>query len=52
MSRIRHIALTTKDPGKVAASYKQAFGMRQLCRNEDLDEASQKVALTAARRPR
>lgn len=33
MPRIRHIALTTKDPAKAAAFYKQAFGMRELRRN-------------------
>src|SRR6516162_9612679 len=27
MPRIKHIALTTKDPGKTAAFYKEAFGM-------------------------
>ncbi len=33
MPRIRHIALTTKDPDKTAAFYKQAFGMREIRRN-------------------
>ena len=29
MPRIKHIALTTKDPAKVAAFYKEAFGLRE-----------------------
>lgn len=33
MPRIKHIALTTKEPGKVAAFYKEAFGMRELRRS-------------------
>jgi catechol 2,3-dioxygenase-like lactoylglutathione lyase family enzyme len=33
MPRIRHIALTTKDPGTVAAFYKEAFGMKELRRS-------------------
>ncbi len=33
MPRIKHIALTTKDPGKVAAFYREAFGMRELRRS-------------------
>ncbi len=33
MPRIKHIALTTKDPDKAAAFYKQAFGMREIRRN-------------------
>jgi lactoylglutathione lyase len=33
MARIKHIALTTKDPAKVAAFYKEAFGMREIRRN-------------------
>jgi lactoylglutathione lyase len=33
MPRIRHIALTTKDPAEAAAFYKQAFGMRELRRD-------------------
>jgi len=32
MPRIKHIALTTKDPGKVAAFYKEAFGMQEIRR--------------------
>ena len=32
MPRIRHIALTTKEPGKVAAFYKEAFGMEEVRR--------------------
>jgi lactoylglutathione lyase len=31
--RIRHIALTTQDPAKTAAFYKEAFGMREIRRN-------------------
>jgi catechol 2,3-dioxygenase-like lactoylglutathione lyase family enzyme len=31
--RIRHIALTTADPAKTAAFYKEAFGMREIRRN-------------------
>ena len=34
MARIKHIALTTKDPGKVAEFYKQAFGLEEVRRNE------------------
>ena len=30
MPRIKHIALTTKEPAKVAAFYKDAFGMREI----------------------
>jgi catechol 2,3-dioxygenase-like lactoylglutathione lyase family enzyme len=33
MPRIRHIALTTNDPSRVAAFYKEAFGMREVRRN-------------------
>ena len=32
MSRIKHIALTTKDPGKTAAFYKEAFGLQEIRR--------------------
>ena len=32
MPRIKHIALTTKDPGKTAAFYKEAFGMQEIRR--------------------
>jgi len=32
MPRIKHIALTTKDPGKTAAFYKQAFGLQEIRR--------------------
>src|SRR4029450_5281702 len=32
MARIRHIALTTKDPEKTAAFYKQAFDMKEVRR--------------------
>ena len=33
MPRIKHIALTTQEPAKVAAFYKEAFGMRELRRS-------------------
>jgi lactoylglutathione lyase len=33
MPRIKHIALTTADPAKTAAFYKEAFGMREIRRN-------------------
>ena len=33
MSRIKHIALTTKDPGKTAAFYKEAFGLQEIRRS-------------------
>jgi lactoylglutathione lyase len=33
MARIKHIALTTKDPAKVAEFYKSAFGLKELRRN-------------------
>ncbi|MGH7087496.1 MAG: VOC family protein, partial [Stellaceae bacterium] len=33
MPRIKHIAMTTREPGKVAAFYKEAFGMRELRRS-------------------
>jgi catechol 2,3-dioxygenase-like lactoylglutathione lyase family enzyme len=32
MPRIKHIALTTKDPAKVAAFYRDAFGMQEIRR--------------------
>jgi len=32
MPRIKHIALTTKDPGKTAAFYKEAFGLQEVRR--------------------
>src|SRR3974377_2610863 len=32
MPRIKHIALTTKDPAKVAAFYKEAFGLQEIRR--------------------
>jgi catechol 2,3-dioxygenase-like lactoylglutathione lyase family enzyme len=32
MPRIKHIALTTKDPAKVAAFYQAAFGMQEIRR--------------------
>ena len=34
MAKIKHIALTTKDPDKVAAFYKEAFDMEELSRGE------------------
>ena len=33
MARIKHIALTTKEPATVAEFYKSAFGLRELRRN-------------------
>src|SRR5712692_11065960 len=33
MARIKHIALTTKEPAKVAEFYKAAFGLTELRRN-------------------
>jgi catechol 2,3-dioxygenase-like lactoylglutathione lyase family enzyme len=33
MAKIRHIALTTKDPEKVAAFYKEAFDMQEIRRS-------------------
>ena len=33
MARIKHIALTTKDPAKVAEFYKAAFGLEEIRRN-------------------
>src|SRR6266481_2321108 len=33
MARIKHIALTTKEPAKVAEFYKSAFGLRELRRS-------------------
>jgi len=32
MPRIKHIALTTKDPAKTAAFYKEAFGLQEIRR--------------------
>ena len=32
MARIKHIALTTRDPAKVAAFYRDAFGMQEVRR--------------------
>ena len=32
MPRIKHIALTTKDPGKTATFYKEAFGLQEIRR--------------------
>jgi len=33
MARIRHIALTTKEPARTAAFYKEAFGLREVRRS-------------------
>ena len=33
MARIKHIALTTKEPAKVAEFYKRAFGLKELRRS-------------------
>ena len=33
MARIKHIALTTKEPAKVAEFYKTAFGLKELRRS-------------------
>ena len=33
MARIKHIALTTENPAKTAAFYKEAFGLRELRRS-------------------
>ena len=33
MARIKHIALTTKDPAKVADFYKEAFGFQEIRRS-------------------
>ena len=33
MARIRHIALTTKDPAKTAHFYKEAFGLKEVRRS-------------------
>jgi len=33
MARIRHIALTTKDPAKTALFYKEAFGLKEVRRS-------------------
>ncbi len=33
MARIRHIALTTENPAKTAAFYKEAFGLKELRRS-------------------
>ena len=35
MPRIRHIALTTKDPARTAAFYKEAFGLTELRRSKN-----------------
>ena len=35
MAKIRHIALTTKDPEKVAAFYKEAFDMEEVRRSDN-----------------
>jgi lactoylglutathione lyase len=33
MPRIKHIAMTTKDPARVASFYKEAFGMKEIRRS-------------------
>src|SRR5205814_9169150 len=33
MARIKHIALTTSDPAKAAAFYKEAFGLKEVRRS-------------------
>ena len=33
MPRIKHIAMTTSDPARVASFYKEAFGMREIRRS-------------------
>jgi catechol 2,3-dioxygenase-like lactoylglutathione lyase family enzyme len=35
MARIKHIALTTKDPEKVAAFYKEVFGLQEIRRSSN-----------------
>lgn len=35
MARIKHIALTTKDPEKVAAFYKEAFDLKEIRRSKN-----------------
>jgi catechol 2,3-dioxygenase-like lactoylglutathione lyase family enzyme len=35
MARIRHIALTTKNPSQTAEFYKQAFGLKELRRSRN-----------------
>ena len=35
MARIRHIALTTKNPSQTAEFYKRAFGLKELRRSRD-----------------
>jgi catechol 2,3-dioxygenase-like lactoylglutathione lyase family enzyme len=35
MPRIKHIALTTQDPAKTAAFYKEVFGLREIRRSAD-----------------
>lgn len=34
MPKIKHLALTTSDPGKAAAFYKEAFDLQEICRDE------------------
>ena len=34
MAKIKHIALTTKDPAEVAAFYKEAFGLQEIRRSK------------------
>ena len=35
MPRIKHIALTTQDPAKAAAFYKEAFGLKEIRRSPE-----------------
>ena len=35
MAKIKHIALTTQDPDKAAAFYKEAFGLKEIRRSPD-----------------
>lgn len=35
MARIKHIALTTQDPAKAAAFYKEAFGLKEIRRSPE-----------------
>ena len=53
MPRIKHIALTTKEPGKVAAFYKEAFGMEEIRRapNGALTHSGAKTNSGATRTP-
>ena len=39
MARIRHIALLTKDPPKLAEFYRNSFGMREVARSGEKQDA-------------